>query len=707
MKNRGYINETRAVNRRAVLLVLFMSFGLLLAQDLAQLRLSGKAERLTGELIDRNVKDANGQVCAGLVVVSDLDGLSYESNNGIVKSTSAAGGQMLFLSADERVVTIWKSGYERLRIILTEAGVKLASGQVWQVKVTGDRKSHDDLPVNIVVDPPGAKITIDGVDRGVQQAQKLSRGSHKVKLALVGYKTIEETINVGDNATLFRYRLEPVDVVAVSFKSNPIGATISIDNADKGETNRAIFLVPGTYHVQLRKAGYVRWEKEINVREDGDNTITAELIRDIAIVKITTDPADARVTLNSVDNSGKSMIDLSPGTYRLEVSKGGFLPVDTSITLRRGEAFTRSYRLVKNTGTLRLTIEPTDVRVLINKEDYSGRSLIELAPGTYRIEVNHDGWKSVSEAVEIQRGGSIEKRFALERRVGKLQFNVVPLEAEVELLQGTTIVQKWTGAKILKGLGVGKYMIVSKLTGYKSSKLEVEIAEEKTAILDIAMEKGADVSGDMILVEGGWFEMGSADGDADEKPVHRVFVSSFYMDRYEVTQEEYERVMGKNPSYFKCPTCPVEQVSWNDAVKYTQKVGKRLPTEAEWEYAVRGGNKNRGDDYSGSYDAGIVAWYNDNAGSKTHPVGGKQPNELGLYDMSGNVWEWCADWYDASYYRSSPRENPKEPDAGQYRVLRGGSWNDDAQIPRVSNRGWSNPSNRDYDLGFRCSQDFK
>ena len=207
----------------------------------------------------------------------------------------------------------------------------------------------------------------------------------------------------------------------------------------------------------------------------------------------------------------------------------------------------------------------------------------------------------------------------------------------------------------------------------------------------------------MVYVAGGTFQMGSNSGDSDEKPVHTVTVSSFYMDKTEVTQAEYRKVMGKNPSYFSgCDDCPVERVSWHDANEYAKKVGKRLPTEAEWEYAARGGNKSKGYKYAGSKSIGSVAWYSSNSGSKTHSVGQKQPNELGIYDMSGNVWEWCSDRYSDSYYRTSPKNDPQGPNSGSSRVLRGGSWYNLVYFCRVAVRNWVFPDYwYDYS-GFRC-----
>jgi sulfatase modifying factor 1 len=228
---------------------------------------------------------------------------------------------------------------------------------------------------------------------------------------------------------------------------------------------------------------------------------------------------------------------------------------------------------------------------------------------------------------------------------------------------------------------------------------------------------------EFVFVKGGCYQMGDTFGDGEdyEKPVHEVCVDDFYMGKYEVTQGQWKAIMGNNPSYFKdCgDNCPVEQVSWNDTQEYIQKLNQRssktyrLPTEAEWEYAAReGGRKVRfgtGTDRISSDIANFDATskqFNSDVGiyrGKTISVGSFKPNGLGLFDMSGNVWEWVEDWYGSDYYTNSPRDNPKGPGSGEYRVLRGGSWDDVPWSIRAANRIRVVPAKRYRISGFRVA----
>jgi uncharacterized repeat protein (TIGR02543 family) len=227
----------------------------------------------------------------------------------------------------------------------------------------------------------------------------------------------------------------------------------------------------------------------------------------------------------------------------------------------------------------------------------------------------------------------------------------------------------------------------------------------------------------MRYVEGGSFQMGNREEAADERPVHTVVLDSFFIGIFEVTQDIYQQIMPNNPSNWKGSQLPVEQVSWYEAVKFCnllsrrdgleevywidgtrvianfQKRGYRLPTEAEWEYAARGGNESKGYLYAGSNLVDYVAWYKTNSDGKSHVVGSKESNELGLFDMSGNVWEWCSDWY--GQYSTSKKTNPIGPTTGLNKVLRGGGWIIDDERVRTTYRFYNDPSSRYSHYGFR------
>ena len=265
---------------------------------------------------------------------------------------------------------------------------------------------------------------------------------------------------------------------------------------------------------------------------------------------------------------------------------------------------------------------------------------------------------------------------------------------------------------------MGSRKVEIKKDGYGTDSKTVSILEGQTASLsgvltnvdNISIPVKYGISIDMVRVEAGTFTMGATaemkNTEDSEKPTHRVTLTNdYYIGKYEVTQALWQAVMGDDPSYFKGDNLPVEAVTWDDCQEFIGKLNRitgktfRLPTEAEWEYAARGGNKSRGYQYSGSNNPSNVAWYDDNSGDKTHAVGTKQPNELGIYDMSGNVWEWCQDWYET--YSSSSQVNPTGANSGSCRVVRGVSWYNNARNCRLSLRGSNTPDFRSSNLGLR------
>jgi len=276
-----------------------------------------------------------------------------------------------------------------------------------------------------------------------------------------------------------------------------------------------------------------------------------------------------------------------------------------------------------------------------------------------------------------------------------------------------------------------KYLKTEKSDTISDTKFQEKIQEVKNQRNNISFTVN-DVTFEMIFVEGGTFTMGCTAEQGskcsdEEKPAHQVTVNSFYIGKYEVTQAQWKAVMGttarqqrekaiaSRPFYTEDSdnnkegdNYPMSYVSWNDAQVFIRKMNEltdknfRLPTEAEWEYAARGGTQSKYYRYSGSNKLDDVAWYYGNSGLSPHPVGAKIPNELGIYDMSGNVWEWCSDWYNASYYSSSPQNNPKGPSSGTYRVIRGNSWHHHySQYCYVASRSYNEPELRNGSYSFR------
>ncbi len=402
---------------------------------------------------------------------------------------------------------------------------------------------------------------------------------------------------------------------------------------------------------------------------------------------------------------------LDRGVHRYIIEAAGYETKEETFTLG-AERKSLQVSLVSTMATLTVKCLTPGADIFIDEKKRGSNSTWTgtLVPNSYVIEARKEGYYSQQQSVELsaKQNRTIELP-ALIARVGQLDVAYRPLDSEV-WIDGKKV---GLSPDVFKNLVVGVHSVEIRKEGYRSETKSVTIAEGQTATLsgslvDNQTFKVNGVSFTMIHVEGGTFTMGCSniqDKDAgdDESPVHQVTLSNYSIGETEVTQELWDAVMESNPSFFKGSKRPVEQVSWNDCQDFILKLNAatgrtfRLPTEAEWEYAARGGTKSRGYKYAGSNSLGDVAWYTDNSGKgRLHDVATKQANELGLYDMSGNVLEWCSDWYDKNYYVNSSQTNPQGPQNGQYRVFRGGSWFDYARFCRTSIRLSDHP-------GYHCS----
>ena len=344
--------------------------------------------------------------------------------------------------------------------------------------------------------------------------------------------------------------------------------------------------------------------------------------------------------------------------------------------------------------TLTIKVTPSDAVVLIDDEMVESSS-VELPVGSHKYNVAAKGYESQSGTVDISDTHPAKLVVELDRKAASSQGSV-----QTAVSQQPQPVQQ-----------------PAETTHPVLPVQQPALAVPQPAVSSPAASGGAQtftvngVSFTMLPVEGGTFTMGATEEMAfpfkDEKPTHQVTLSSYYMGETEVTQALWTAVMGSNPSHFKGDDLPVETVSWNDCQTFLTKLNAltgrtfRLPTEAEWEYAARGGSKSGGTQFSGSSNLDEVAWYNGNSGSKTHAVKTKKANELGLYDMSGNVWEWCQDRYGK--YSRRAQMNPTGPIGGSTRVIRGGEWHFEACHCRSSFRLNIPPGNGSSYLGFRLA----
>ncbi len=510
----------------------------------------------------------------------------------------------------------------------------------------------------------------------------------------------------------------------VVFDGNTIGSPkyntgeylVYITNGSRQLTVRHDSFLPLTvtfadYGIERVESGNVY---RLTVLTGGSQPLQQQAHGNFLVLQVT--PNSARVSIDNgepraVSSDGTLKVYLNNGSHTYKVEADGYLLKTGTVNM----AGTRQQQnIILQSTKASLTVKTsTSGSMIYVDEDYKGTDSWQgdLTPGTYLVEARKDGYRSSSTTVTLSKQQTETITLpALQQIFGSLMVDYEPVDADIYLdnrLLGKT-------PNVFGNVAVGKHSIKISKAGYADYAGSVTIEENQQTSINGSLRRSDSASSslssvnnssasgsvvpitvngvtfNMIKVKGGKFTMGATSGASPwdiEKPTHRVTLSSYYIGETEVTQALWMAVMGSNPSSFKGDDLPVECVSWNDCQQFIDKLnsltGKnfRLPTEAEWEYAARGGNKSRHTKYSGSSNIDEVAWYDENSDNKTHPVKTKKANELGIYDMSGNVWEWCQDWYGD--YSSNAQTNPIGPLSGTNRVFRGGYWSGLAPDCRV------------------------
>ena len=493
----------------------------------------------------------------------------------------------------------------------------------------------------------------------------------------------------------------------------PVMVTFADYGVEKVESNR-------TYELTITASGNV-----VGPVDAGGN-----------FYALTVSPKDAKVSIDGVLQSSSSDGEYSAmlpyGNHTYKVEAGGYISKSGSFTISSSDMTPINVSLVSAMATVSVTCPTPAVSLYVDKKSvgmipWTG----SLKEGMHLIEVKKEGYRSQQRTINLSQQQKLDVAFnELAAIQGNLSVNYKPFGADV-YVDGKKVGQT---PRVFNGLLVGNHKVEIKKDGYGMDSKTVNILEGQTATLSgvlttntiastSSISTGSSLSGntitipvkkgisiEMVRVEAGTFIMGATpemkESGSEEMPAHQVTLTNdFYIGRYEVTQALWKAVMGNNPSYFKGINLPVEQVSMEDCQEFLSKLniitGKnfRLPTEAEWEYAACGGKKSRGYQYSGSNNISAVAWYKKNSRGTTHPVGSKQANELGIYDMTGNVWELCQDWKGS--YSSSPQVNPTGAVSGIGYVSRGGSQQHIAWYCRSLYRNIYFPGDHFMDHGLR------
>lgn len=599
------------------------------------------------------VTDPNGQTCALIKVETTQTGFGFDTGViQVVKTEQKIGEVWVYVQPRVKKITIMHQDYEPVRDYyfptgaLKEATVYLlklrTAGAPVQAASTQQRSGF--LIINS--EPQGALVFLDEKQVGQTPLtlDRIASGSHSLRLQAPQYAVERRNVSVADGQTAnvavtLAARFAEITVQA------PQGAVVTVDGDRKGSGTLSWRQGEGLCDIVVSMAGHRDARRQLEVVAGRAQTVqltpqpiygSASVDSDLMDAEIWIDGKQYGVTPNVVER-------LLVGSHTLVLKKSGYADLQQQFSVEEGKEASLLVKLP--TGrSVQFTSEKPGMQIIVD-----GKKL-GTTPLTAVVGIGHH-------SVSAMRGGDI---------------------IDVRDLDITS-----AGAPLTMAF-----------RDFNNQTFTVN-----------------GVQFTMVAVKGGTFTMGAtseqgSDAWEDEKPAHEVTLSDYYIGQTEVTQALWEAVMGSNPSDSRGDNLPVEQVSWNDCQEFIRKLnqltGKQfhLPTEAEWEYAARGGRKSRGYKYAGGNDIGLVARCYDN-GIGIHPVGTKQANELGIYDMSGNVWEWCSDWY--RNYTSSSQSDPQGPSSGSRRVYRGGCCYNVARLCRVSIRNYNTPNYRGGDLGLRLS----
>jgi len=697
--------------------------------------------------IDAPVLDKDGKKCALIKVVTSETGFAFEGGSlGVMETKQRIGEIWVYVPRGAKKLTILHSNLGVLRDYLFPEAIEIAC--VYEMvlttaKVTTVIEEPEILTewVTFSSTPDSADIYLDDQYLGkTPLSKKLKEGSYAYRLEKSWYHNDAGvfTVDTAVGKKNIEGKLREAFGYAQIVTTPESGAEIEIDDIPLANNSpcKSPRLKSGTHTLTAKKVLYKTQTQTFTVEDGITKTITVALIPNFAQVSVTTSPVATIYIDTEKMATGTYSGKLLAGFHTITAKRDKYTDASQTFDAVAGENKTVNLKLIEITGNLDIVSTPFDAQYTIKSTDadntaqYTGttpNTIRNLLIGNYTVTITKSGYATETQAVKITENTTKEINVVLSNG---LQVQIIS-EPTGSQLYIDSIYAGQTPYKALLSFGTHTIKLTNTDTELQES---ITIETGGKTLFEFTMPTTTNI--EMISVAGGTFQMGSTDGESDQKPVHSVTVSSFKISKYEITNAQfceflndygsdkvksgtyagetmiYEHDWGvkKSGSTWQPQSGyenhPVVYVTWFGANAFCEWAGGRLPTEAEWEFAARGGVETQfiasnSYKYAGSNTIGDVAWYADNSDSKTHKVGDKSPNELGIYDMSGNVWEWCADWYDEKYYSSSPKNDPLNTKKADSRVLRGGSWNYYDNYCRVAYRNRGNPNDWNYSVGFR------
>ena len=669
------------------------------------------------------VTDPNGQTCALIKVETTQTGFGFDTGViQVVKTEQKIGEVWVYVQPRVKKITIMHQDYEPVRDYYFPTGaLKEATVYLLKLRTAGapvqaaSTQQHSGFLI-INSEPQGAEVWLNNESTGevTPFRRKLVIGDEvPYRLSLPLYHDEAGMVTVDQPRKELQFALRPA-FGSVMVTSTPSGALVFLDEKQVGQTPLTLDrIASGSHSLRLQAPQYAVERRNVSVADGQTANVAVTLAARFAEITVQA-PQGAVVTVDG-DRKGSGTLSWrqGEGLCDIVVSMVGHRDARRQLEVVAGRAQTVQLTPQPIYGSASVDSDLMDAEIWIDGKQYGVTpNVVErLLVGSHTLVLKKSGYADLQQQFSVEEGK--EASLLVKLPTGRsVQFT-----SEKPGMQIIVDGKKLGTTPLTAVVGIGHHSVSAMRGGdiIDVRDLDITSAGAPLTMAFRDFNHTFTVNGvqfTMVEVGGGTFTMGAtseqgSDAWDEEKPAHEVTLSDYYIGQTEVTQALWEAVMGSNPSNHKGDNLPVENVSWDDCQVFIQKLNQltgkqfRLPTEAEWEYAARGGRKSQGYKYAGDDYIGSVAWYSGNSGYETHPVATKQANELGIYDMSGNVWEWCSDWFGG--YQSSSQSDPQGPSSGFGRVRRGGCFYFNAGFCRVSRRSVNTPDGRLDNLGLRLS----